>query len=238
VKRSPLRPPPYQAGDLAVLFLRGARPPYVLADAPREMLRSPDPEAAARLAQAVTALVSAADDHDQLLALHLGWLGGSDADLRNQAVLAFRDPKAPFAPLGPDFARALAREALDPARSPAARRGFAAVAVSLPAGVDALLPRMPGEAPLADAEITRRVLQVGILMGHPGSTEALVRALGHEDPAIREAGLKETRQAQAATSAELRDALATLAASDPDPGIRREAASRLESLLSGGASRP
>lgn len=38
VKYSPLHPPPLRAGDRALLLLRGARPPYVLVDEPREVL--------------------------------------------------------------------------------------------------------------------------------------------------------------------------------------------------------
>ena len=38
VKYSPLGPLPLRAGDRALLLLRGARPPYVLVDQPREVL--------------------------------------------------------------------------------------------------------------------------------------------------------------------------------------------------------
>ena len=46
VKRSPLRPPPLEAGDRAVLFLRGARGPYVFAADPADSLRVGEREAA------------------------------------------------------------------------------------------------------------------------------------------------------------------------------------------------
>src|SRR5262245_58516334 len=48
IKRSPAAPPPFVTGVPAVLLLRGARPPYVLVDEPREVILPSDAAAAKR----------------------------------------------------------------------------------------------------------------------------------------------------------------------------------------------
>jgi hypothetical protein len=97
VKRSPLRPPPLATGDRALLLLRGARPPYVLADKPAEVIRLSDDAMAARWSAAVRAVLAAQGDPAALVAVYEEWVANGPASLRDlgsAGLLALRAPRA------------------------------------------------------------------------------------------------------------------------------------------------
>lgn len=83
VKRSPLRPPPLATGDRALLILRGARPPYVLADEPAEVIRLSDDAMAARWSAATRAALAAQGDAAALEAVYEEWVANGPASLRD-----------------------------------------------------------------------------------------------------------------------------------------------------------
>jgi len=82
VKRSPLHPPPLATGDRALLLLRGARPPYVLADEPSEVIRLADAGMAARWTSAVRATLAHRDDPAALAKLYREWTENGPESLR------------------------------------------------------------------------------------------------------------------------------------------------------------
>lgn len=179
VKRSPLDPPPYQEGDLAVFFLRGARPPFVLADEPREMIRPASEVEARRLAQAVEEVVGAGGDAERILALHVDWLEGPDAALRDLASAALVEP------LPTGFAQQRARVAMDRGRSLEARRASATVAVRDTKALELLLAWIPGGASEADAAVAEVVLRRAAALRAAGTQDALERALASPQPGLR-----------------------------------------------------
>ena len=83
VKRSPLRPPPLATGDRALLLLRGARPPYVLADQPAEVIRLSDDAMAARWNAGTRAVLAARGDPAALGAVYEEWVANGPASLRD-----------------------------------------------------------------------------------------------------------------------------------------------------------
>lgn len=98
VKRSPLRPPPLATGDRALLLLRGARPPYVMADEPAEVIRLSDDAMAARWTGAVRAVATNGDDRDALVAIYREWVENGPASLRDlgrAGLLALGAPPVP-----------------------------------------------------------------------------------------------------------------------------------------------
>lgn len=85
LKRSPLRPPQLAAGDRVLLFLRGARPPYVLVGEPDEVIRiTSEAEEAAWRAE-IPKLLAAGADPERLGAVYAGWLAAGPAALRDAA---------------------------------------------------------------------------------------------------------------------------------------------------------
>lgn len=228
VKRSPRGTGLYEVGDLAVLFLRGARTPYVHVDEARERIQFENPEAARRFAAAVEALVNAGDDRVPLLALHRAWLASPDDQLRRLAVNAFMLAEPPFGLLAPSTARELARTAADPDRTLEERQASAMVALTREEGLAELVSQVPGPARAADAGITERVLRRAIQRRAQGTADALRRTLVHPDPEIRRVGLR-----LAATRGSLtvsREVVARIAESDPDSETRRQAERTLQKL--------
>jgi hypothetical protein len=218
VKRSPLAPPPLEAGTRAVLFLRGARSPYLLVDDPAELVVLGDDDEVVAWERALRALLNAEDDPGALLGLYVDWLTSSPESLRTAAVQALPDPDAPFLPIGPGAARTLVRVALDAQATSAARRAAALVAASDPDGRAALVRAVPERA--ERPELVDIALRAGAAAGTPGETEAIGRALAHPDPDVRRAAL---RAALFAWSDALEEQIAALAANDPVPMVRQDA---------------
>lgn len=232
VKRSPLRPDACQVDDLCVFFLRGAREPYVQADAAPERIRLGDPAAARRLADALADLIAAGSDRERLLALHRGWLGADDP-LRGLALDAFLHPAPPFGPLTPASARELARAATEPDRGLEERRASALVAMLHAEGLEQLIESLPGPAGAAQADVSARALRMAALRGSRGTADALRRTLSHPDPEIRRVGLDvlgELLRREEGASPVGRETVARIAREDPDPEARQRAARALELL--------
>ncbi len=82
LKRSPLRPPPLAAGDRALLFLRGARPPYVLAGDARDVVAIASDAEAHALAAALPALLAADYDAEALRTVYAEWTADASPLLR------------------------------------------------------------------------------------------------------------------------------------------------------------
>jgi hypothetical protein len=220
VKRSPLAPPPFEEGDLAVFFLRGARSPFVLADAPREMIRPADEAAARELAQAVGDLVAAGDDPARILALHAAWLEGPDDGLRELAVAGLDDPLRPPTPA---FALERARVALDATRPPGARRASARVAALDAEALALLLAWIPGGSSGADGAVVDVALRKAVLLRAAKADEAILRALASPDPGIRRSGLLAASGLRDHAGEKLRAEVAALAQREPDPEVRTDA---------------
>ncbi len=99
IKRAPSRPPPLAEGERALLFLRGARPPFVLVDGPEELTKLPDARVESRWRGAILALVERRGEPPALLELYRSWLETGDSDLQRAAVLGLGDGTAAFHPL-------------------------------------------------------------------------------------------------------------------------------------------
>lgn len=218
IKRSPGHPPPFVTGVPAVLLLRGARPPYVLVDEPREVIVPSDAAGAQRWTEALRALFAAGDDPDKLLHTYLLWLDGDDETLREAAAAAFSDARAPFLPLGPKDAIDRANAAIDPRRSATNRRTSALLAATNPAGAEALLAGVPG--PAEDAQVVAMALRATTSAPRDRREAALLRALASDDPAMRRAALM---SASLVWTEAVAAKVAEIAKSDPDAGLRAEA---------------
>jgi hypothetical protein len=82
VKRSPLTPPPLATGDRALLLLRGAIPPYVLADRPSEVIRLSDDAMARRWQAAVQQALAHREEPTALVPIYLDWVDAGPETLR------------------------------------------------------------------------------------------------------------------------------------------------------------
>jgi hypothetical protein len=218
IKRSPAAPPPFVTGVPAVLLLRGARSPYVLVDEPREVVLPPDAAAARRWTEALQALFAAGSDPGKLLHTYLVWLDGEDETMREAAAAALSDFAAPFLPLGREDALDRARAALDPRRAPAARRVSAMLAITQADGAAALLAGLPGDS--ADPQVVAIALRAPGLPRESGEA-ALLRALADDDREVRRAALL---IAPTLWSDAVQEKVVTMVTSDPDPGVREDAA--------------
>lgn len=218
IKRSPAAPPPFVTGVPAVLLLRGARPPFVLVDEPREVVLPSDAAAAKRWTEALRALFAAESDPTKLLHTYLMWLDGDDEALREAAGAALSNSDAPYIPLGRDDALARARAALDPLRVPAARRVSAGLATSEPAGAAALVAGSPGESP--DPQVVALALRGTPSVARELREAALLRSLAHESPDVRRAAVM---SASALWSDAVAARVTLMAAHDPDADVKLDA---------------
>ena len=107
VKRSPLTPPPLATGDRALLLLRGARPPYVFADLPSEVIRLSDDAMAARWEAAVRAVLEKRDQPAALVPVYLDWMDHGPGTLRDIGITSLDDLAEKNPPLRSEIAREL-----------------------------------------------------------------------------------------------------------------------------------
>jgi len=219
IKRSPAAPPPFVTGVPAVLLLRGARPPYVLVDEPREVILPSDAAAAKRWTEALHALFAAESDPQKLLHTYLVWLDGDDETLRDAAGAALSDSTAAYFPISRVDALDRARAALDPRRVPAARRISAGLASTQPDGAAALVAGTPGDAP--DAQVVSIALR-GTEKTAPAEARAaaVLRSLASESAEVRRAALM---AATAVWNAEIAKKVTELAAHDADADVQMDA---------------
>jgi len=223
VKHRPSAPLPLAAGDRALLLLRGARPPYLVVDAPADVHRVADEAEAARWREAVSRLAQDAGDDEAQKALYLAWLDGEAEALRAEALRALLSPVGRMRGLDPEQYRARARAALDPTLPEAARVGSVRLAVLDDAALAMLLDAI-GEGGEVSPEVARAALGAASLRGHDGLGPALAAALRHEDPEIQLAALDLARSAGPLVPD---GALTRLAEADDDPRVRARAAHAL-----------
>jgi hypothetical protein len=218
IKRSPANPPPFVTGVPAVLLLRGARPPYLLVDEPREVILLNDAAAAKRWTDALRALFAAEGDPQKLLHTYLMWLDGDDESLREAAAAALSEPSAAYLPLGADDATERARTALDPRRAPVARRVSAMLAITHDAGAATLVAGIPGAA--GDPQVVATALRGGLNLSREAREGAILRSLGSAERDVRRAALL---VAPLSWSDAVAAKVAELAQNDPDPDVRMDA---------------
>jgi hypothetical protein len=108
VKRSPLQPPPLATGDRALLLLRGARPPYVIADRPSEVIRLSDAAMTARWEEAVGAVLARREQPAALVPVYFDWLDRGPETLHEIGRSSLADLAAKHAALREEITRALA----------------------------------------------------------------------------------------------------------------------------------
>lgn len=232
VKRAPGAPPPLAAGDRAILLLRGARPPYVLVDEPRETIRLADAASEERWTAALSAWLAVRDRPRAWIEVYLDWIESGPDTLRQLAVQGLIDPKAPFQPVDPGVYEELARRAWDPERSLEGRR-VAALLARLGAGP--ALARGLLAAPLdCDPEIASAALAGAV--GHEGfdPTPVLLRGLDHRDADVRKNAVDGARNAApfwgGHLQPELRERIERLAREDGESWLREQAEKTLAML--------
>jgi len=222
IKRAPSNPPVFRGGDRAVLLLRGARSPYLLADEPQENLVVP---AGAELAWivALRAFAEARPDPGQLEALYFDWIDGDDGTLRDLAVRGLLDPVAPFQPIPNELLTLRAKRALDPAASAAVREACASVALLSAESRAELLHEVLRPGTASDAGVYETALQ-GALLRRDDPLQlsaAVARGLQSEDAAVRAIAVRYTMNA---ADPVLASEVERLAAQVPDAGVRKAAA--------------
>ena len=219
IKRAPHAPPPFVTGVPVVLLLRGARPPYLLVDEPREVVLLRDANDAKRWTDALQLLFDASTEPNRLLHTYLAWLDGDDENLREVAAAALADPRAPFLPLASADALTRARVAVDPKRAAPTRRSSAMLAMTNAEGAAALVAAVPGEA--ADPQVVATALRGTSPVAHALRVSALLRALDSDERDVRRAAL-------VAIPALWTDAVeakvSEMAAHDADAAVRADAA--------------
>jgi hypothetical protein len=225
IKRAPSNPPAFRGGDRAVLLLRGARSPYVMADEPQENLVVP---AGAELAWivALRAFADARQAPGQLEALYFDWIDGDDGTLRDLAVRGLLDPAAPFQPISKDLLVPRAKRALDPTVSATVREACASLALLSAESRAELLHEVLRPGTASDAAVYQIALQ-GALLRRDDPLElsaAVARGLHSEDAALRAIAVRYTTNA---SDPVLASEVERLAAQDPDAGVRKAAAQAL-----------
>jgi hypothetical protein len=229
-KRAPGAPPPLAAGDRVLLLLRGARPPYVLVDAPDETIRLADSASEERWSAAVLAWLAVRERPEAWVPLYLSWIDAGPDTLRELAVKSLGDPAAPFQPLRPEVFAGLGAAAWDPARSLAARRAASQLAFLDTAGGEALAAGFL-RAEDADPVVSQAALRVAPRLGPARGSSLLLRGLDHRDAEVRRTALRAARGLGAGAEPALRDAIARLA-QDPDveSWLRADAAETIAAL--------
>jgi hypothetical protein len=230
VKRAPGAPPPLAAGDRVLLLLRGARPPYVLVDAPDETIRLADAASEERWSGAVTAWLAVRERPEAWIPLYLAWIDAGPDTLRDLAVQSLGDPAAPFQPVRPEVFAGLGAAAWDPARSLAARRAAAQLAFLGVEGAEALASGFLS-AQQPDPVLAQAALRVAPRLGPARGSALLLRGLAPGDAEVRRTALRTARGLGAGAEPALRDAIAHLA-QDPDAEswLRADAVAALAAL--------
>jgi hypothetical protein len=221
IKRSPSKPPPLEEGDLALVLLRGARPPYVLVDEPRETIRLAGEAMQARWTDVLRRVAQGRGDPDELADLYLAWIDAGPDSLREIAFQGLRESAASSGPLLARISMDRARAAADPARAPEARRLSALLAVGSPEATAKLLPSIPGKE--AQPAVVLIALRGAAAYRHPDGLDALARGLSHADPAVRGSALQALPSLATAFGPQVLFEAERLAVEDPHASVRRQA---------------
>jgi len=236
IKRAPSRPPPLAAQDLAVVLLRGASPPYVLLDEPRETILLPDAATEERWIPALRRAIAEPTRGEALLPLYLAWIDEGPETLREAALDGLLDPDIDTPALRQRLAADRAAAAADPERAASARRISAILAVRTPMGTASLLPQVARQR--AEASVVAAALGGGAMHRSRGTGEALERALVHDDAAVRRAALQALPAVSRAFGTAPMERIEEMARSDADPNVRRRAARLISTLAAATPSLP
>jgi hypothetical protein len=229
IKRAPSHPPALGAGDRAVVLLRGARAPYVLAEPDQDAIRLADSKAAQRWREALAALLAAGTDPPARLRTYVDWIDGGPPTLAEAGLVGALAVLGDAPELAGPFGVERARAAVDPARGDDARRISALLAAGTPQGAAVLVDAVARDVDAVPA-VVLVALQAGARAGAPGLAAAFGRAAAHDDPEVRLAALQAARAVAPRAPEAVGDALARLAADDPEEGVRRRAARLARSL--------
>ncbi len=222
IKRSPLSPPPLSVGDETILFLAGARAPYVLRDEPVEVIRLVEPSQATRWTSAIRELAAASGDPGRQIDIYLSWVDEGPATLRALGGEGASKLLGRHKELIPDVAGARVAAALNPGADSEARIFSARIAGATAPSVRALCRGLARSRDPLDPQITELALRGGGVAGGPEIGELLDRAIRDADPEVRMAvaralnGVARTDRARAMAAARF------LAESDPEEAVRRQ----------------
>ncbi len=222
VKRAPSAPPPLEPGDRVLLLLRGARPPFVLVDEPREVTVLGEGAAEDAWSQGLLDLLAADGAADRIASTYLRWIQVPDDDLRRIAGQTLSTAPELMAALSPQQVAERVRVATDPGAPVGARRSSALVALASERGAAALIPKLPGDDGLAGPEVLVAGIRWGMAWDAPAAVELFQRALADPRPDVRRAALGFSAIFLGAPAT--RAAIARVAAHDPKPELRAIAA--------------
>jgi hypothetical protein len=223
VKRSPLRPPPLAAGDRALLLLRGARSPYVLADSPGEIIRVADAAMEERWGRAFEEVRAARGDPGRLTTVYVGWIDAGPGSLRDLAAAGLEPLLAADGALRDRVARERAPHAAD-ARAPAGARALSAsLAAATPAGASALAEALVAGGDLGDGALVERALRGAAFARAPALAPLFEAACAHPDAALRSAAMRALPIVAAVLGEPALARAKEIAAGDPDARVRRDA---------------
>jgi hypothetical protein len=228
IKRSPLRPPPLVADDHAIVFLRGARPPYVLVDEPGEVIRlveAAEGQAGSdeRWSDAIQALSAGREETAALAETYLDWIDVGPTSLRALGADGLLD----LIERNPSLREGIGAErvvhVVDPAAQIDARRVSAQLAASNPRSGAALCEAVAASDLPLDAALTELTLRACGRSRSEAAITLLERAATHQDVTVRGAAVRSLALI-ATTAPERTLALAKrLAEKDPDNSVRRAA---------------
>lgn len=228
IKRARSSSPPLAIGDLALVPLRGARPPYVLVDQPAETIRLNDSAAEARWTAAVRGTLDELENPEGLVDLMLGWVDQGPASLRDTAFASLM----PLLRASPSLLERVALDRAGAATSPEGTANSRAVSAMLArlsaAGLSRLIERLAEDAPLEETGLSL-ALRAGAIGDHPELPKLFARAVAAEAPELRRLAVRHPSVISRLGPAG-EEQLRQLAEDDPDEAVRRAATETLGRL--------
>ncbi len=223
VKRSPLQPPPLAASDRALLFLRGARAPYVLADEGSETIRIADAEMEERWVGAFSNVHASSGTPGKLASVYLDWIDAGPSTLRALAPDGLAPLLAADPALHERVSLARAPRAADASAPLEARALSAGLAAATPAGASDLAAALVASGDLGDGNIVELSLRAASLARARALAGLFGAACAHADPEIRTAAMRALPPVAVALGEPAIERARQLAENDPDQGVRRTA---------------
>lgn len=191
VKRSPSAPLPVEPEQRVLLFLRGARSPYLALDRAAELTRIEDPHEEDAWAASVRALAS--DDPGERAELYAGWIEGGSAQRRAIGAAALRDPSARHTELDDSFYTNRARRIWDTSIPLEVRHAWAPIVVYSRPGSVVLVE---GASPCregVDADLFLAALSAARLHQLPQLPALAACGVHHSDPRVQSASKQAAR---------------------------------------------
>ncbi|MCG8588100.1 MAG: hypothetical protein MJE66_02315 [Proteobacteria bacterium] len=221
IKRAPSAPPPVAEGDTVLAFLRGARSPYVLVDAPHEIIILSGARDGQATVDAVRRWSAAASDADQRRALLFDCLDSSDTSLQRDALLTLIDPGNGFLPFSDALLESEVARAAAPEATPARRRSAAILATASKAGATALTRALASATAPTPPEVVFVALQAAARYELDTTKPLVLAALSDPNAATRAAALRSL--GSLLEDPDVRERIAGLAAGDPEPSVQAAA---------------